>query len=148
VTAIYPATWQVQQGLATEALLFSVSDPLKPALRYTVTELAVPADGVLEPLAFQRNIQRGGQLSMYRIFEQSPAEYQGNSAYTVHFAYVDPRETTSLPLVVEGIEYYLNYPASGRVLLVTLEDDAHSFTVDQQGFQEFLDSIHVSGGAK
>jgi len=53
-------------------------------------------------------------------------------------------EFLSLPLVVEGVEYYLQYGA--RVVLVTLEDDSHSFSLDQPGFMAFLDSITVLGG--
>jgi hypothetical protein len=147
ISARYPSNWQMEKGMASEPLVFIVSDPLKPALRYSVTEMPVPADGRLDTLAFQRNIQRGGQLSMYRIFDQSAVEYTGTEAgYMVHFAYVDPRGPGSLPLVVEGMEYYLDY--GERILLVTLEDDSKAFGADQTGFTTFLDSIRVNGGGE
>ncbi|HZU86387.1 MAG TPA: PrsW family glutamic-type intramembrane protease, partial [Anaerolineaceae bacterium] len=144
ISASYPSNWQLQKGMVAEDLLFYVSDPLKPALRYTVTQLALPADGKLDLLAMQRTIQRGGQLSMYRIFDQSPVEYKNADAgYMVHFAYVDARGNNSLPVVVEGVEYYLAF--GEQVVLVTMEDDSKTFTLDQPRFMAFLDSIVVGG---
>lgn len=145
IAANYPANWQLQRGLATENMLFSAFHPLKPALRYTLSGLALPADGALDALALQRNLQRGGQLSLYRVLDQSPVSYKNaDPCYMVHFAYVDPRGNDTLPLVVEGVDYYLNY--NGRVVLATMEDDSKTFTFDQPRFMLFLDSITVLRG--
>ncbi len=145
VAARYPAGWELEKGMASEPLLFMATDPLKPAQRYLVTEMPAPVDGKLDTLALQRNIQRGGQLTLYRIFDQTAVEYHNARAgYMVHFAYVDPRQAGVLPLVVEGIDYYLDY--NGKILVVTMEDDARTFAADQPRFMHFLDSIRVTGG--
>jgi hypothetical protein len=144
VTAQLPAGWLVQEGLASEQTVFTARDPFTTNLSYTAS--LVPTTEGIKPsdLAFTFNLQHGQDLSLFRTIDQSQEKVNGKDTLRVHYAYVDPKSQTTLPVVVEGVEYiFLSQP---KALIVAVEANSSQFSSALPAFMRFLGTVNYRGG--
>jgi hypothetical protein len=144
LSAQLPAGWLVKEGLASEQTVFIASDPFTANLSYTAS--LVPTSAEIKPseLAFTFNLQRGQDVSLFRTIDQSQEKVNGKDALRVHYAYVDPNSQTTLPVVVEGVEYiFLSQP---KALIVAMEAETSHFSSALPAFMRFLGTIDYHGG--
>jgi hypothetical protein len=134
----------VETGLNGEQFVFSGSDPFDPTLTYAVNLLPVSKDMKVSDLVVTRNLERGQNLSTYRVLDQEPVVVNGKNAYSVHFAYVLAGSNSQLPQVIEGLDYY--FFTQPKSMVVTLEEETSSFKEAQTRFTTFLQKVSMSGG--
>lgn len=144
IKAEFPDGWKVESGLAGEQFVFSGSDPFGTALKYTVTSMPASNQMKITDLVITRNMQRGQKLSLYKVLEQGPVLINGKDAYRVHFAYVEQGGIDTLPMVVEGLDYY--FYDKPRSIITTLESDSTLFQDAQARFKVFLGSVSFAAG--
>lgn len=144
VKAQAPAGWVVQNGLASEQMVFMVRDPFGVDLNYTASLVPSTADIQLADLAFAFNLQRGKDVPLYRMLDQGAVKVMGKDAYRVHYAFVDPKDQGALPVVVEGVEYiFLMQP---KALVVAMEEESSQFENALPPFMRFLGTITYTPG--
>jgi RsiW-degrading membrane proteinase PrsW (M82 family) len=151
VSADYPARWQINTGAVTQIgsgsdttasasiYVFSGSDPFDNYQKYEVSLLPGGSEAAYEELAFTRNLQRAQQLTSYSIVDQFAVQFNGENAYEVHFAYVDTGGLHTVPVVIEGLDYY--FLKGDKTLLVTLEERSELFDQAQPRFFQFMQSV-------
>ncbi|HEY9076209.1 MAG TPA: hypothetical protein VIO61_06680 [Anaerolineaceae bacterium] len=147
VTANIPSGWILRQGVAQEELIYSASDPTSPYLKYSVSLVpAVPGGTVMDSVP-PVNLNRGRALNAYKVLAQTPAVARGKDTFKVDFAYVQTNDSTSLPVVVRGVDYY--FAEGDQVLLITLEEESGLFNAALPGFLRFVESVrYAPGGVK
>ncbi len=144
LTAQLPAGWLVEEGLASEQTVFTAGDPFTANLTYTASLAPASADMKLSDLAFTFNLQRGQDLSLFRTIDQSQEKVNGKDAMRVHYAYVDPKSQTTLPVVIEGVEYiFLSQP---KALIVAMEAETSQFGGALPAFMKFLGTVNYPAG--
>ena len=144
VSASMPAGWLVQPGLASEQTVFTANDPFTANLTYTASLVPTTTGITPSDLAFTFNLQRGQNVSLFRTIDQSQEKVNGKDALRVHYAYVDPNSQTTLPVVVEGVEYiFLSQP---KALIVAMEAETSQFSSALPAFMRFLGTVNYSGG--
>ncbi len=144
VTAQLPAGWLVQEGLASEQTVFTAGDPFTANLTYTASLVPASADMKLSDLAFTFNLQRGQEVSLFRTIDQSQEKVNGKDALRVHYAYVDPNSQTTLPVVVEGVEYiFMSQP---KALIVAMQAETAQFGSALPAFMRFLGTVKYAAG--
>jgi hypothetical protein len=146
VSAAVPSGWIVQKGIEGETRLFSASNPLQPHLQYQVLRLPM-GDGMgLADVVSGRNLDRATRLSAYRVLDQVDVQVGGRSAFKVHFAYVDASAAGSIPVVIEGADYYFTDSAS--VIVASLEDASGNYADSLPKFLDFIGALKFEGGAQ
>jgi hypothetical protein len=147
VSAMVPSGWLVQKGIEGSQTIFTTSYAMDPNLKYTVSLLPSSADMKASDVAFTLNLQRGKDLKLYRVLDQSEVKVMGKAALKVHFTYVDPKSEYMLPLVIEGVDYIsLAQPKS---LVVSFEEETSQYNDALPAFLRFLGTVTNSpGGSK
>jgi hypothetical protein len=144
VKAQAPDSWVVQNGLASESMVFTVRDPFSANLNYTVSLVPSTADIQPSDLAFTFNLQRAKDAPLFRLLDQGAVKVMGKDAYRVHYAYVDPKDQGTRPVVVEGVEYiFVNQP---KALVVALEEESSQFENALPPFMRFLGTVKNTAG--
>jgi hypothetical protein len=144
VAAQVPAGWVIQNGLASEQMVFTARDPFSANQSYTAILVPTAADTKPADLALLFNLQQARNTQLYRVIDQGVVTVNGKDAYKVHYAYVDPTDQGSQPVVVEGVGYiFMNQP---KALVVSMEDEASQFHDDLPAFMKFLETVSYSPG--
>ncbi len=144
LTAQLPAGWLVQEGLASQQTVFTAGDPFTANLTYTASLVPASADMQLSDLAFTFNLQRGQDVSLFRTIDQRQEKINGKDALRVHYAYVDPKSQTTLPVVVEGVEYiFMSQP---KALIVAMQAETTQFGNALPAFMKFLGTVNYPAG--
>ena len=145
VTAQTPAGWIVQKGIISEQTVFTTHDPFNSTLSYSADLVPTSADIKLSDLAFTFNLQRGQEVALFRTLDQSSVKVNGKDVLRVHYAFVDPQNQKTLPVVMEGVEYiFLSQP---KALIVSMEDETSNFNGALPSFMKFLGTVaYASGG--
>lgn len=137
VSASVPASWVVQQG--SQDLLFTAADPRNPGQRYSVTQ---PTDLGSDPNIVANATVAGKSqvLSEYQVLNRGTSQVNGMSVPAVTYTYITTRNG-AVPQVIEGWDLFI--PASGSVLVVTLESPARGFEVALDPFKTFAASVRA-----
>ncbi len=144
VTAQVPAGWIIEKGIEGEQTLFIARDPFGGSLRYTASLVPTATDMKPSDLAFTFNLQRGQEVTLFRTLDQNQEKLNGKDVLRVHYAFVDPQNQTSLPLVIEGVEYiFMSYP---NALIVAMEDETSQFQSALPSFKAFVSRMQVAAG--
>lgn len=135
VSAEIPAAWVVQGG--TQDLLFTAADPRTPGQRYAVTR---PSGLGSDPDAVANATVAGKSqvLTDFQVLDRDTATVNGAAVPQVTYTYVTTRNG-QVPQVIEGRDLYV--PASGGVLVVTLESPSHNFQAALDDFERFAASV-------
>lgn len=138
-TAAIPNGWLLQEG--TGDLLFVARNPQELNQLYRVSQ--VSAEGEIEAIAANRNLERTRLDKTYRILEASPIVFAGQDVYKVSFARADVA-SPGMPHIVEGVDYYL--PFGDQIAILSLESKAETFAEALPYFQSFVQSVTYQGG--
>jgi hypothetical protein len=143
--AIYaetPQGWHVSAPEGNEVL--HVSDPMSSGFgtTYTVQHIPIEADSGIGQAASLLTLQRGQQLTAYRVLDQKPVTVFGQSAYELSYVFVesDPNLThDKFPNIVRGLDTI--YLAGDHVVVVTYWAEKQTYEYDLGRFQRFLKSL-------
>ena len=100
-------------------LIFTTWNPLHPEREYSVSRYPGGDTTTFPATAAVRTLNRGTSLRLYRILEETPILVSGRDGYKVTFAYVNPGAANTLPLVIQGVDYY--FAQGDQTLVITLE---------------------------
>jgi hypothetical protein len=87
-------------------------------------------------------LQRGQQLTAYRLLEQSPVTVNGHSAYRIAYAYVEVDANVThadLPVVVQAEDFV--FVQDGRSIVVSFRAAAAAYAEEYEWFPPFLASV-------
>jgi len=142
INAQTPQGWHNLTPQGDEVL--HVSDPLSSGFgtTYIVQRIPVEAGSVVGQAASLLTLQRGQQLTAYRVLDQKPVTVYGQAAYEMSYVFVesDPNLThDKFPNIVHGLDYI--YMSGDHVIVVTYWAEKHSYDYDLGRFQRFLRSL-------
>lgn len=140
VTAAIPAGWMIKYGLEGEEMIFWAADRLDLRHRYMVALMPAVPRGTLTDVVVNRNLNRSQELIGYQVVRQTPV----NKGYRVDFAYIQAGEAGNLPKVIQGVDYFI--PTGEKVLVITGEDEEHTFSQSLDAFERFLETVRYSSG--
>ncbi len=144
VKAFIAKGWTIQNGIDGESMLFTTSDPFDMSHSYTVSQQPVVPGGLITDSVVTRNFERGQQLQNYQVLEQASVKVGALEGYRVKFVYTGLPKYSKIPVVMMGVDYYL--PGQERILVATMEDQAHLFEQVYPAFIKFLNSLVISVG--
>jgi hypothetical protein len=135
VSAAIPSFWVVQQG--SQDLLFTAADPRNPGQRYSVTQ---PTDLGSDPNTVANATVAGKSqvLSEFQVLNRGTSTVNGMTVPAVTYTYITTRNG-AVPQVIEGRDLFI--PASGSVLIVTLESPSRGFEAALDRFNTFAASV-------
>lgn len=142
IQAETPQGWLNLDPEGSEVL--HVSDPLSSGFgtTYIVQNIPVEAGSAVGQAASLLTLQRGQQLTAYRVLDQQPVTVYGQAAYELSYVFVvsDPNLThDKFPNIVRGLDYI--YMAGDHVVVVTYWAEKENFEYDLGRFQRFLKSL-------
>jgi hypothetical protein len=147
ISAAFPKGWMIEKPIESTGKVFTARAALDPTLTYTIGLEPSTQNLQLSDLAYNRNLKRAQALEMYAVLDQQNVLVNGKAAYKVHFAYVQANDAQSLPVVIEGVDYY--FAAQPKALVVTLEEETSLFNEQLPRFMQFLDTVsQTPGGAQ
>ncbi len=142
IYALTPQGWHniVPQG--NEVL--HVTDPLSTGFgtTYSVQYIPIEAGSAVGQAASLLTLQRGQQLTAYRVLEQKKVTVYGKPSYELSYVFVetDPNLThNDFPNIVLGLDYI--YLTGDHAVVVTYWADKQNFEYDLGRFQLFLKSL-------
>ncbi len=139
VSAGVPVNWQVNEGIAGDELVFSVSAPLALNHRYLVHLLPSVPGGKVTDVVVTRNLSQGQNLPFYKVESQQAVQFRGRNGYQVEYTYIKNGATGEDPAIIKGMDMY--FEESGKILLVALEDEINQFDASLPGFYNFAASV-------
>jgi hypothetical protein len=142
ISAQTPQGWHSITPQGDEVL--HVSDPLSSGFgtTYIVQRIPVEAGSAVGQAASLLTLQRGQQLTAYRVLDQKPVTVYGQEAYELSYVFVesDPNLThDEFPNIVHGLDYI--YMAGDHVVVVTYWAEKQTYDYDLGRFLRFLRSL-------
>lgn len=142
IRAQTPQGWLSMTPQGNEVL--HVSDPLSSGFgtTYLVQRIPVEAGSAVGQAASLLTLQRGQQLTAYRVLDQKPVTVYGQAAYELSYVFVesDPNLThDKFPNIVRGLDYI--YLEGDHVVVVTYWAEKQTYDYDLGRFQRFLKSL-------
>lgn len=145
VTAMVPGGWKVMPGLTSSEMVFTARNVFSPSNAYIVSLVPASAEMMNKDIALSNNINRADFYDTYRVLDQADEFVSGKPAYTVHYAYVDAKDTTEAPRVIEGKDYI--FMGTPNALVITVEEESAKFEDAKERFLKFLDTVvYIPGG--
>jgi hypothetical protein len=141
-------TAQIPQGWLNVTLqgdeILHVSDLMSSGFgtTYIVQSIPVEAGSAVGQSASLLTLQRGQQLTAYRVLDQKPVTVYGLDAYELSYVFVesDPNLThDKYPNIVRGLDYI--YLSGDHAIVVTYWAELQSYENDLGRFQRFLKSL-------
>jgi hypothetical protein len=124
-------------------LVFTAWNPLHPEKHYSVSLYPGGEETTLPSTAAVRTLNRGMNLKLYRVIEETPILVNGRDGYKVSFAYVDPGSAGEIPVVIQGIDYY--FAQGNQTLIITLEVDNGNPDDHLPAFLKFSETVDIGG---
>jgi hypothetical protein len=142
ISAQAPAGWL--RAVSQRGEILRVSNPASSGFptTYLIETEPVAAEATPAQAASLLTLQRGQQLTAYRVLEQAPVTVNGKEAYRVTYAYVeaDPDLTRAdLPSVVRGVDFV--FVSGGRAIVVSFRAETSTYDADYERFPPFLASV-------
>jgi hypothetical protein len=142
ISAQTPQGWLQVSTQGNEIL--HVSDPSSSAFgtTYIIQNIPVEAGSAVGQTASLLTLQRGQQLTAFRVLEQKNVTVFGKPAYELSYVFVesDPNLTKAqIPNIVRGLDYI--YLTGDHAVVVTYWADKENFELDLGRFQLFLKSL-------
>ena len=145
VTAMVPEGWKVTPGLTSSDMVFIARNIFSPSNAYIVSLVPTSSDMLNKDIALSNNMDRADIYDTYRVLDQADEFVFGKQAYAVHYAYVDAKDTTEAPRVIEGKEYI--FMGAPNALIITLEEESSKFESAKERFMKFAGTVvYTSGG--
>ena len=142
ISAQTPAGWLQAETQGDEVLhAFDISsDGFNTT--YIVRKFPVAPDTTVGQLPSLLTLERGQQLTAYRVLDQQSVSENGRDAYGISYVFVESNPDLThaqLPMVVRGVDYiFLN---GDQAIVVTYWAGEANFDLDLGRFQLFLQSL-------
>lgn len=142
MSAQTPAGWLITKASGDEVL--HVTDRTTSAFgtTYIVQEKTVPADADLGQVVSLLTLERGNNLTAFRVLKQQEVTVAGQKATEIEYVYVESAANVThavLPAVVHGLDYV--FVKNGQAVIVTYRADQSAFDTDLGRFLRFLVSV-------
>jgi len=122
-------------------LVFTAWNPLHPERHYSVSLYPGGDTTTFPATAAIRTLNRGTNLRLYRVLEETPILVNGKDGYKVTFAYVDPGQAGEVPVVIQGVDYYFAHEEQTYVVTLELENDSPENHLAE--FLRFVETVEV-----
>jgi len=147
VSAYVPQGWKISRGIAEGSLVFSAKDIFASYHAYNVHLEPISADMTEKDVVFMLNLTRSGVSDAYRVLNQEAIKINGKDAYQVNYAYVNAKDMTEAPIVIEGLNTI--FLEGDQALVAGIEAKAEDFSAAMADYDRFIRSItYVKGGSK
>jgi hypothetical protein len=142
ISAKAPAAWLQSQAQGDEVLHISDISTAGFGTTYIVRKFPVAADTTVGQLPSLLTLERGQQLTAYRVLDQQSVKVAGREAFEISYVFVESNPNLAhaqLPMVVRGVDtIFLN---GDQAMVVTYWADEGNFDLDLGRFQRFLQSL-------
>lgn len=139
ISANIPASWQVNEGIEGDDLIFSASASLALNHRYLVYLLPAVPDGKVTDVVVTRNLSQGQNLLYYKVEAQQAIQFRGRNGYQVDYSYIKTGAANEDPAIIKGMDIY--FEETGKVLIVEMENEIGQFDAGLPGFFNFTESV-------
>jgi hypothetical protein len=142
ITAQVPAGWLSFTPDGSEVLHITDRTTTGFGTTYLIEKRVVPADFELGQVVGMLTLERGKDLTGYRIMNQQEVLVKGRSAIQIDYVYVESAANLNnavIPAVVHGLDYV--FIIDGQAVIVSYRADQSVFELDQNRFYRFLNSV-------
>ena len=137
-----PAGWLQAQAQGDEVLHTTDISSGGFSTTYIVRKFPITADTPFGQIASLLTLERGQQLTAFRVLDQQRVTVAGRAAYEVSYVFVESNPNLThaqLPMVVRGVDtIFIN---GDQAAVVTYWAGAENFELDLSRFQLFLRSL-------
>jgi len=137
-----PAGWLQAQAQGDEVLHTTDISSGGFSTTYIVRKFPITADTPFGQIASLLTLERGQQLTAFRVLDQQRVMVAGRAAYEISYVFVESNPNLThaqLPMVVRGVDtIFIN---GDQAAVVTYWAGAESFELDHRRFQLFLRSL-------
>jgi len=141
-TAQTPVGWLVEKPGGSEVLRATDRTASGFGTTYLIQKQAAQANAKPADVASLLTLDRGNNLTGYRVLKQQDVLVQGRPAMQVEYVYVESAANLThavIPAVVHGLDYI--FVDSGKAVIVTYRADQSNFDTDLARFNRFLLSV-------
>ncbi len=142
ITAQTPAGWIVEKPGGNVILHATDRTAAGFGTTYIIQQEAFPADTQPSQVASLLTLDRGNNLTGYRVLKQQEVLVQGQKATQIEYVYVESAANLThavMPAVVHGLDYI--FVKAGQAVIVTYRADQSLFDTDLGRFNRFLVSV-------
>jgi hypothetical protein len=142
ISAEVPDGWLSLRAAVDEVLHLTDRTSSGFATTYIIQVHAVPVDSGPAEYVSLLTLDRGKDLTAYRVLDQAQVQVEGRDAVQVEYVYVesDPNLTRAdLPAVVHGLDYI--FVEDGQAVVVSFQADQDDYAADLARFYRFLASV-------
>lgn len=142
ISANIPTGWLELTPAGNEVLHLTDRTPGGYGTTYLIETKAVPTDADPGQVAGLLTLERGTNLTAYRVLNQQGVLIQGQEAIEIDYVYVESAANLShavVPAVVRGVDYI--FVKNGQAVIVGYRADQSNFDTDLGRFYRFLVSV-------
>ena len=142
ISAQVPAGWLQLNTSGTEVLHTIDRTASGFSTTYLIQVEAIPADAQASAVVSLVTLQRGNELTAYRVLNQQEVLIQGQQANEIDYVYVESAANLNhavLPAVVHGLDYI--FIKNGQAVIVSYRADQSAYQADLGRFYRFLVSV-------
>ena len=142
ISAQVPAGWLNAKPGGNEVLHVTDRTTSGFGTTYLVQQEAVPAESTPAQVVSLLTLERGNNLTAYRVLNQQEVLVQGKTAVELEYVYVESDANLShstFPVVVHGLDYI--FVNGNQAVIVTYRADQSAFEQDLARFNRFLLSV-------
>jgi hypothetical protein len=143
ISAQVPAGWLNAKPGGNEVLHVTDRTTSGFGTTYLVQQEAVPAESTPAQVVGLLTLERGNNLTAYRVLNQQEVLVQGKTAVEIEYVYVESDANLShstFPVVVHGLDYV--FVKGNQAVIVTYRADHEAFERDLAHFNRFLLSVN------
>ncbi len=142
ISAQTPLGWMKTSVKGTEIL--HVTDLLSSGFgtTYLLQDIPVASDAVVGQVVSLLTLQRGQDLTAFRVLDQKQVTVYGQPAYELTYVFVESNPNLThneIPNVVRGLDYI--FMADGHAVVATYWADESAYASDLGRFLQFLRTL-------
>lgn len=143
ITAQTPSGWLVSKAAGEEVLHVTDRTSKGFGTTYIVQQKVVAADADLGQIVGLLTLERGNDLTAYRVLKQQDVTVADRKGVEIEFVYVESAANLThavIPAVVHGLDYV--FVENGKAVIVGYRADQSSYETDLGRFLRFLLSVN------
>jgi hypothetical protein len=142
ISAETPSGWLVSKASGEEVLHVTDRTSRGFGTTYTIEKKAVAADADIGQITGLLTLERGNNLTAYRVLKQQEVTVAGQQGAEIEYVYVESAANLThavLPAVVHGLDYV--FVQNGKAVIVGYRADQSAYETDLGRFLRFLLSV-------
>lgn len=142
ISAQTPAGWLLSKAAGQEILHVTDRTAKGFGTTYLIQQMPAAADADLGQVAGLLTLQRGNDLTAYRVLKQQDVTISGRKAVEIEYVYVESAANVThavIPAVVHGLDYV--FIQGDKAVVVGYRADQSAYETDLGRFLRFLLSV-------